>query len=239
MRNVLTILFMVLVAEIDGRAQDSTLWSSRVAGDIDGGWVVTSPTGSADYLSVAYATSKVLNVEGGTISSSMPIKGVGVSVADFGTTRTYPTVGVFRPDPVLDPSGNTPDLGSPIATSSEAYVGGLPLFAYQDFDTPSHLHRTSLDPRSTLDLLPRTWLTDKTICAVVQLPPGDSGLLAVGADTNPASGHSGFTQDGYTTAAIPLTFLELGIAIGQDNSTTTSCKVKDRIPHGRLRCQNL
>src|SRR5262245_22697164 len=231
MRTVLSSSFLVLAAAVIGKAQDSTLWSSRVSGPIDGGWVVTIPTGSSDYLSVAYTTSRLWNVEGGVVSSTMRFKGVGVSVADFGTTQTYPTVGVFRPNPVLDPSGNTPDLASPIATSTDVYPGGLPMFAYQDFDT-SRFAETS-GSRSTIGS------ADKTVCAVVQLPPGDSGLLGVGVDTSAASGSSGFTQDGYATPAIPFTSHELGIAVGQDNSTTSSCRPSRRLPHGRLRCQKV
>src|SRR5262245_13517308 len=35
------------------------------------------------------------------------------------------------------------------------------------------------------------------------------------------------------------TFLDMGINIGQDNTSTTSCKQADRKLHGRLRCQTL
>src|SRR5262249_35583604 len=50
---------------------------------------------------------------------------------------------------------------------------------------------------------------------------------------------SGFTQDGYATPAVTMTFLDFGMPIGQDNTTTTSGKPADRLPHGRLRSQRL
>ena len=96
MRTVLSSSLLVLAAAVVGRAQESTLWPSRVSGPIDGGWVVTTPAGSSHYLSVAYTMSRERNVEDGVVFSTMPFKGVGVSVADFGTTRTYPTVGIFH-----------------------------------------------------------------------------------------------------------------------------------------------
>jgi len=52
MRTVLTSLATLLVAAAPGRSQDATLWSNRVAGNVDGSWVLTIPTGSSDYLSV-------------------------------------------------------------------------------------------------------------------------------------------------------------------------------------------
>src|SRR5262249_21683164 len=104
MRQLLVSLAAVMLAAAAASAQSesSTIWSSTAEGAIDSGWVVISPTGPSDYFSVAYAAVTALNVENGTVSKAMPIKGVGVSVADFGTTQTYPTVGVFRPNPTLD-----------------------------------------------------------------------------------------------------------------------------------------
>src|SRR5262245_54220271 len=223
---LLTLTALVLVAtNASAQLEQATIWSNRVPGDLDSAWVVTSPTGSSDYFTVTFATVAALNAEGATVSNALPVKGVAVSTVDLGTTETYPTVGVFRPNVTLDPGGNTPDLTLPIATSAEPYAGGLPPFTYQDFDTTSE------------GSIPAT---DATTLAVVQLPPGDSGLLAVGADSYiGAPGTSGFTQDGFVTAAVPFTALDLGLAIGQDNSATSSCKPADRVPHGRLRCQRL
>src|SRR5262245_34368098 len=103
----------LLRARPDG---ESTIWSCVVPQAPDSGWVVQFPTGSSDYFSAAYAAVTTLNVEGGTVSKALPIKSVGVSVADFSSGHSYPTIGVFRPNVGLDASGNTPDLSSPVAT---------------------------------------------------------------------------------------------------------------------------
>jgi hypothetical protein len=219
------IIAMVAAASGMGQSENATIWSNLIKGKPDSGWVVQIPTASSDYFSCGYDVVATLNVESATVSKSMPIRGVGVSVADFGTTQTYPTVGVFRPNVGLDATGNTPDLSLPIATSSEAYAGGLGVFDYQDFDT------------SAQGTIPGG---DATTLSVVQLPPGDSGLLGVGADSTTSSNHtSGFTTDGFATPSILATFLDFGMAIGQDNSTTNSCSPADRLPHGRLRCQRV
>jgi len=215
--------FAIAAAGASAQSENPTIWSNQAVA-IDSGWVVTFPTGSSDYFSQAFAGSNTLNNEDGTVTRSMPVRGVGVSTADFGVSSGYPAVGVFRPNVSLDPGGNTPDLGLPVATSSEAMVLGQPLFTYQDFDTTA---------QATIPL------TDATTLSVVQLPPGDSGLCGVGADSNAAPGTSGFTQDGYATPAVTLTFLDFGMAIGQDNSSTSSCKPAERAPHGRLRTQKL
>src|SRR5262249_5800769 len=188
-------------------------------GPIDSGWVVVFPTGSSDFFSVSFTVNALKDDERDTVTRLMPIKAVGVNVADFGTSLTYPVVGAFNPNTGLDPLGNTPNLSSPITTSSESYAGGGAPFIYQSFDAPE----------GTIPAANATALT------VVQLPPGDSGLLAVGADSNvsPNVQRSGFTQDGYATTAVTMTFLDFGMPVGQDNTTTTSCKPADRLPHGR------
>lgn len=222
-KALLSFAAMALAAAgASAQSENSTIWSNQAVA-IDSGWVVIFPTGSSDYFSQAFAAVATLNVEDGTVSKSMPIKGVGVASSDFGTSQTYPTVGVFRPNVSLDPGGNTPDLSLPIATSTETYVTA-PLFTYQDYDTTAQAS------------IP---LSDATTLSVVQLPPGDSGLLGVGADSNAAPGTSGFTQDGFATPSVTLTFLDFGMAIGQDNSATSSCKPADRAPSGRLRTQKL
>lgn len=222
-KALLSFAAMALAAAgASAQSENSTIWSNQAVA-IDSGWVVIFPTGSSDYFSQAFAAVATLNVEDGTVSKSMPIRGVGVASSDFGTTQTYPTVGVFRPNVSLDPGGNTPDLSLPIATSTETYVTA-PLFTYQDYDTTAQAS------------IP---LSDATTLSVAQLPPGDPGLLGVGADSNAAPGTSGFTQDGFATPSVTLTFLDFGMAIGQDNSATSSCKPADRAPSGRLRTQKL
>src|SRR5262245_19928280 len=105
-------------------AQNASIWShqlgSQFFGDaaIDTGWVVTIPTLTSDWFSVAYnITAGVAdNDDRQFINGHMSVTGLGLSVADFGTTQTYTEVGVFRPNRPLDPSGLTPNLSLPIAT---------------------------------------------------------------------------------------------------------------------------
>jgi hypothetical protein len=226
MRKALLSFAAFALAAAGASAQDSTIWSCVVPGVPDGGWVVQFPTGSSDYFSAAYAAVVTLNVEGGTVSKALPIKSVGVSVADFTSGLNYPTIGVFRPNIGLDATGNTPDLSLPIATpSSTPLPPGTPLFQYLNYDTSAQV------------TIPAA---DATTVGVVQLPPGDSGLLGVGADANASTLQtSGYTLDGYATPSITLSFLDFGISIGQDNTATNSCKPADRVPHGRLRAQKL
>src|SRR5262245_37000152 len=175
---------------------DSTIWSCVVPNVPDSAFNPSFPIIS--HLSVAYAAVPTLNVEGGTVSKTMPIKSVGVSIADFGSGLSFPTIGVFRPNVGLDASGNTPDLSLPVATpSSTPLPPGIPLFQYVAYDT------------SAKALIPPA---DATTVAVVQLPPGDSGLLTVGADGNPSTLQtSGYSTDGYATPAVTLSFLDFGI----------------------------
>jgi hypothetical protein len=216
----------IAAAGASAQSENSTIWSNLIQTAPDRGWVVANPAGSSDFFSAGYqAVSTPLNVEGTVVNRGMPLKGIGLCISDFGSTLTFPTVGVFRPNVGLDATGNTPDLSLPIATSSESVVLPVPLFTYQDFDTTAQVP------------IP---VTDATTLVSVQFPPGDPALLGIGADSSAtAAGTSGFTQDGFTTASIVLSFIDFGMAIGQDNTTTSSCKPADRVPHGRLRAQKL
>lgn len=205
---------------------DSNIWSGTKGGVIDSGWVVTFPTGSSDYFDTTYnVTAGIGNVEDGTVAAGLAVQGVGVSVSDFGSGRTYATVGVFNSNLAVDASGETPDLASPVSSVTSPALSPPALFQFVPFLTAT----ASIPAGAT-----RTH-------TVVQLPPGDSGLLGVGADsgsTGTTGGASGFTTDGYSTPSIGLSFLDFGMSLGQDNSATTSCKQADRKPHGRLRCSN-
>ncbi|MFO0980646.1 MAG: hypothetical protein U1E76_02685 [Planctomycetota bacterium] len=204
---------------------DPVLWSGLKRNLIDSGWVVTSPTGSADYFDATYGVIPgITNVENGVLAGGLPIRCIAVSVADFGSGRTYPILGVFNSNLGLDPSGQTPDLHSPVAAVASPTLGAPPLFEFETFGGVVG----SIPPGSS------------AVHVVGQLPPGDSGLLGIGADsTASATGNSGFTTDGYSTPSISASFLDFGLNPGQDNSATTSCKSSDRLPHGRLRASNL
>lgn len=205
-------------------AGDSTIWSATKGNVIDSGWVVGFPTGSSDFFDATYGvTAGIGNLEGATVAGGLKVDGIAVSVSDFGSGRTYATVGVFNSNLSVDPSGETPDLSSAISSAISPTLSPPALFQF----VPFTLSANSIPSGAT-----------KTH-AVVQLPPGDSGLLGVGADSGAGTGSSGFTTDGYTTPSIGLSFLDFGQNVGQDNSATTSCKQADRKPHGRLRASNL
>jgi hypothetical protein len=169
---------------------------SKTDGSIEGGWVVSIPSGSSDYFNTRYDGT-------GTEGS---VTALGINVADFGGATTYPAVGFFGANTGLDPTGGTPDLnvglgGSPVA--GPPLTGTL--FNYEavelaNFSAPATYH------------------------AVVQFPPGDPGLVGVGADQdgvqdggnespglpNPGDS-SAFTQDGYSTAAIQFGGVDWGL----------------------------
>lgn len=212
-------------------ATDSVLWSDAKGGLVDGGWVVQFPTASSDYFDATFTVSAGLdNTENGNVRDLLPMTGVSVSVTDFGSGRTYALVGMYNSNLGLDSSGETPDLASPVVTLTSPPLSPPPLFQFVTFNGTGDA------------LLPGSPGGQTRTHAVVQLPPGDSGLLGVGADsgsTGTTGGLSGFTTDGYTTPSIGASFLDFGMSAGQDNSATTSCKAADRKPHGRLRASNL
>src|SRR5262245_23640253 len=102
MKKALMVLAAFALVTTTATAQDASIWSHQLGTDatIDTGWVVTIPTLTSDWFSVAY------NVTGGVgdngdrqvINGHMNVNGLGLSVADFGTTQTYTNVGVFRPN---------------------------------------------------------------------------------------------------------------------------------------------
>lgn len=217
----LATLSIAVAPAFAGHNADSTLWVTDVGALIDSGWVVGFPTGSSDYFNVGHnVVAGIGNTE--DVADGLPLTGVAIAVTDFGSGATYPVVGVFLPNLGLDPTGNTPNLASPLVAVNSPAIGPPPLFNYAALDTPE-----AAIPGGTTK-----------VNSAAQLPPGDSGLLGIGADSttaHPGVGNSGFTSDGYTTPSLIGTFFDFGINPGQDNSSTTSCKAADRKPHGRLR----
>ncbi|MFO0983508.1 MAG: hypothetical protein U1E76_17545 [Planctomycetota bacterium] len=90
-------------------ASDSSLWVAPQRGLMDAGVVISVPSGSSDYYSLAQEV-KPGNGNSEQLAGEQLVAGVAVSVADFGSGLTYPMIGVFSPNLGLDPSGNTPDL---------------------------------------------------------------------------------------------------------------------------------
>src|SRR5262245_11633081 len=201
-----------------GDVEDSTLWVTDVEGAIDSAWVVAYPTGPSDYFSVAHHVVPG-NANVADIAEALPIVGVAVSVADFGSGRTFPTVGVYRPNLTLDPTGITPELTAPIVEILSPPNPVPPLFTFVPWETSEG----QIPPGSA------------TVVAAIQLPEGDSGLLAVGSDSTSSAHDSGYTIDAFASPATRLPYVDLGINPGQDNLAGTSCKSSDRRPNGRLR----
>ena len=232
MRSAFFSLATLAVAAIPAFANDllpDSIYSGTKGSVCDSGWVVGFPTGSSDYFDATYTVvGGIANVEDGTIDNGLKVQSVAVSVSDFGSGRTYPILGVFNSNLGVDPSGETPDLASAVATTIPSPALSPPgLFGFVQFAAATG---TGVITGTT------------NVHTVVQLPPGDSGLLGVGADsgsTGTTGGASGFTTDGYATPSISLSFLDWGLSVGQDNSATTSCKQADRKPHGRLRASNM
>jgi hypothetical protein len=159
-------------------------------GTVETGWVVQIPAGSSDYFNNNFGNGVGKN----------GIVALTVSVLDFGTTAAgYPTSGVSNANLGVDASGNTPDIGSPLATINP-YT-----FPAGSFETTSGLytsHAVSVAGGS-LSANVHGW---------VQFPPGDPGLLGVGGDTTSANGRSFFTLDGYSSPAISF-FVNWGIRV--------------------------
>jgi hypothetical protein len=111
-----------------------------------------------------------------------PLAGVSVGSGDFGSGLSYPLAGVFAPNLGVDGTGNTPDLTSGTTTGPVPGGGAVYNFVYAS--------------------LGGTVTGGATEHVVVQLPPGDSGLLGVGQDdSGGALNFSGWTLDGYASPA--------------------------------------
>jgi hypothetical protein len=198
-------LSFVVPAILEPRAragEESVLWITDTDGTIESGWVVSLPSGSSDYFSVAHDVVTAPQTE--ELCASLPITAMSISVADFGAATSFPRVGVYRSNLGLDASGNTPDLGSPLVQVFNPALSPTHLFDFVPVDTGE----VSIPSGAT------------KVHAVVQLPNNDTGQLAVGADTNSTPRGTSFqSEDGYQTLAKPF-FGNLGLNIGQDNGTS-------------------
>ncbi|MFO0981962.1 MAG: hypothetical protein U1E76_09505 [Planctomycetota bacterium] len=224
MRTLLGLASLALAAPaLANDTVDSAIYSTTTTRQPSSGWVVQFPTGSEDYFNAVFEVATGGgSVEGPAIAADLPITAIAVSVADFGSGRTYPLVGVHLSNLSLDSTGQTPDLASPIAQRLSPPLSPPPLFDHVVFD----LDEGTIAHGAT------------KAHGVVQFPPGDSGGLGVGADTLGTGPRAGLTSNGYATPALMVSSLQWGLNAGQDNTATSSCKPIDRQPHGRLRISN-
>src|SRR5262245_34877313 len=133
MKRLFALLGVLVVSSsglFAGGNADSTNWREHPAnrGLMDSGWVVQFPTGSSDYFNLADPVYHGVGIPDSCVIDDKPLCAIGVSVADFGSGRTYATIGLFSPNIALDPTGLTPDLASPILAVSSPALSPPPLF---------------------------------------------------------------------------------------------------------------
>ncbi|MEW6741800.1 MAG: hypothetical protein AB1486_03490 [Planctomycetota bacterium] len=160
-------------------------WGVRDDGTIETGWVVSAPSQTSDYFSNWFNCMVMPPIT--------TVTDFKLAVMDFGTTATaFPTSGVFTANTTLDPSGWTPDLSNGFAVAPFTFVP-------MTFSTTSGRYVT----RDFADFPYSTFGTDD-VHGVIQFPPGDTGLVAVGGDVTPKPTirwASTWTSDGYRTRA--------------------------------------
>lgn len=228
MTSRLLILFALVLAAATARAGDTennTIWITEVNqnisvgnySDINSCWVVQNPTGSSDFFAVCF---KVVPGIGNTddVADGLPVTGIGVSLCiPAGGAAFFPRIGVYPP---AAPGFCTPDLTNPIVELLNVTVPGPVANEYIFFDTPE-----AFIPAGTPNVI-----------AAIQLSPLSPPGAGIGGDSSPSvSGTSYFSLDGFSTPAILMGLADMGLSIGQDNTTTTSCTIPARLPHGRMR----
>ncbi|MCI0659398.1 MAG: hypothetical protein L0170_20295, partial [Acidobacteria bacterium] len=163
-------------------------------GIIESGWVVAVPSGPSDFF----------NNNFGTCPALADIAFLSIAVLDFVTAvPAYPTAGVSNAALAVDPTGATPDIAGP---------GLLALVA--PFTFPSGTFATTSGLYVAAPVFVPGGLLGSFVHGWVEFPPGDPGLLLVGADTSslPALG-SFFSLDGYVTPAVPFAVGNWGIRV--------------------------
>lgn len=208
-----------------GQTEADTIWITGVNQNISVGnysdmnscWTVQVPTGSSDFFSVCFKVAPgIPNLP--NVVDGLPVTGIAVSLCiPAGAAGLFPRIGVYYP---VAPGSCTPDLTNPVVELLNVLVPGPVPSSFIFFDTPEAF------------IAPGTSI----VIAAVQLPPGDPAVIQIGGDASSSiAGTSFFSMDGYSTPAVPMLLADMGLSIGQDNSTTTSCAVALRAPHGRLR----
>ncbi|MEW6747045.1 MAG: hypothetical protein AB1486_30280 [Planctomycetota bacterium] len=174
-------------------------WGALDDGTYESGWVVAIPGGSSDFFNVNF------NAPGLVVPDT--IEDLRVAVLDFGTAATsFPLSGVFPANYTVDPSGDTPDLTLPYEAAPFPINGG-------EWATTS----AQMSVRTFSPAIPYWTLISDDVHGVIQFPPADPGLIAIGADTVSTHfwGNSGSSFDGYTTPANRFTFGNWGIRLGK------------------------
>lgn len=154
----------------------------------ESGWVVSFPTGPSDYFNVNWGD------KGSAVNGNMH-----VAVMDFGTAfSSYPSAGFAPPNLGVDPGGFTPDLGN--VYNSAAFP--FPSLTFVTTCGQMISNPVGGVPASAGDVI-----------GFVQFPPGDSGLLGIGGDTNGTvlPNRNGWTLDGYSTPANLVGYANWGI----------------------------
>jgi hypothetical protein len=130
------------------------------------------------------------------------VLGLCVSVLDFVTAvPAYPSAGISDANLAVDPTGDTPDIsGAGLLCLIAPFTFPSGTFATTAAQYTCHLCPMPV-PGSSFTSHGHGW---------VQFPPGDSGLLGVGADTTVSNGCSYYSLDGYSTPAISF-FVNWGI----------------------------
>jgi hypothetical protein len=182
-------------------------------GQIDGVyWKVQNPAGPADYFNVRFDHTDTV---GAPCPNPAVVSSIDVATWDLcgAGTAAWGSIGLYPPDTVVDPSGGTPLLASPISTATSAVLGLPPAH----FDTGSAAH--------TIDIPDVNASTNAVLAGAIDLHtavgwvPGDSctwmGSDTDGSDDPPGAGTSVgtasyFTLNGYSTPAIiyPVNWIE-------------------------------
>jgi hypothetical protein len=203
MRKVLfaaACLGLLVLPAYAGDSAASTANLTNTDGNADSGWVVSNPAGSSDYFNTRYD-----NGPGHGSIVGFSVVGVSLASADFGSGASYPTAGSFDANLGVDPSGNTPDLGSGSSATNVPGSGIVFNWVYAN--------------------IPNIVVASAPVHGVVQFPPGDPGLLGIMVDTQPAgvNNFSGFTTDGYATPAVDGTGIgDMGMNLNIDLSAVNT-----------------
>lgn len=151
-------------------------------GTVESPWLLQIPSGPLDFFNV--------NLGDGTGQPDRTK--LAVAPADFVTAvPAYPAAGVSNANLLLDPTGNTPDISG---------SGLLALVA--PFTFPSGTKAQTSGQYISQPIFVPSAAMGSNVHVWTQFPPGDPGLLAIGADTSDPGCTTSFVSfDGYVTPA--------------------------------------
>ncbi len=165
-------------------------------------WKVQNPAGSKDYFNVCQGAF-IDPTTSGTCGPYGLLTGVEAASWDFcGTGPSWGEVGVYPANTTLDPSGGTPNVGTPVAIASTLSMSP----GSADYSYPATLYSfsTAATVSTTVALHSATkWLTGDTCVWIGSDTDGvDDDTTSTGpiCSTIPSS-TSFFTADGYVTNA--------------------------------------